>query len=484
MIRNTSLSLMNIRYACIGLFALLLCASCADDTGSIGIPSDTDVISSSVQTFEYSTRSVELGAVVANSNKSYFGRMHDDDTDIDVSAEFLAQFHTLEGYTLPENIVKNSDGTVACKGAELRLYFNTYKGDGANPMKMQVFELDKDNVISEEKTYYTDLDLSTFVNPQRPTPVVEKTFTAEDQTVSEDLRTSDDYTANVHIPLNASEGQRILQMVVDHPEYFADSYQFIHHVFPGYYFKLKSGNGTMLVIDVCVLNIYFQYKDANDEVLEGVARFSATPEVIQSTRIENRGVAALMSSINDAQGNPLHPYTYLTSPAGIGTELTLPIDDIYQGHETDSISRARIVLTRLNSEGSSTLFDTPTSLLMVRCSSRTAFFEQREVADGITSFVSSFDATANTYTFENINRLVSSLYHEKQSIMQRDGLTSDQYDATYADWNRVVLVPVVTTVNSSNILTSVQNDFSLCSARIVGGTQAQKMQVIYSTFKK
>ena len=68
--------------------------------------------------------------------------------------------------------------------------------------------------------------------------------------------------------------------------------------------------------------------------------------------------------------------------------------------------------------------------------------------------------------------------------MMRDGLTSEQYNAANPDWNRVVLVPVVTALNSSNILTSVLHDFSLCSARSVGGTKAQTIQVIYSTYNQ
>ena len=476
---------MNIRSALMGLCAMLLLAACADDTETIGIASETDIITSSVQTFTFTTRSVELGPVAANSAKSYIGRVTDPATDIDVSADFIALFHTPENYTLPDpaRIIKNPDGSIACSSIELRLYFKTYKGDGNNPMKMAVYELDMDNVVSEDVTYYTDTDLFSFVNPQRTTPVAEKTFTAIDQTISESERESDDYYACIRIPLDTSEGQRILQLMVDHPEYFADSYQFSHHVCPGYYFMLKSGNGTLFTIDVCVMNVNFQYKDNDDNTLDGVARFSATPEVIQSTRFENKGIEDLMATINDSQGNPVEAYTYLTSPAGIATEVTLPVDEIYQNHDNDSISRARIVLTRLNSEDTD-VFSTPSSLLMVRPGKLTSFFENREVADDITSYVSDFSITSNTFTFENINRLISYLYHEKQSIMERDGLTSEQYAATYPDWNRVMLVPVVTAVNSSGILTSVQHDFSLCSARIVGGTKPQNMQVIYSTYKK
>lgn len=477
---------MKLRYAGIALCALALFTGCADDTDTIGIPSDADIIISSVQKYSFTSRSVKLGAVTANNSKCYFGRVHDDATDIDVTADFLAQFHTGENYTLPsaDKLVRDDNGKVVCDGIELRMYFSSYTGDGSTPLKLEVYELDKDNVVSESETYYTDQDLMSFVNPQRPTPVAEKTFTAEDQTVDETERSGTDYYKNIQITLPTEDGQRILQAAVDHPEYFADSYHFIHNVLPGYYFRLKGGNGVMLAIDVSVINVRFRYLDRDNAFVDGVARFSATQEVIQSTRIENKGIDELMASTNDAQGNPVEAFTYLTSPSGIATELILPVDEIYAGHDNDSISRARIVMTRLNDGASSSAFGTSATLLMVRRTAYESFFSNRQVADGATSYVSNFDSGANTYTFENINNLLSYLNRVKKETMQREGLTSEEYNAANPYWNCVWLVPVVTAVNSSNVVTSVQHDFSLCSTRLVGGTKELPMQVIYGMYTK
>lgn len=477
---------MKLRFAGIAVCALALFTGCADDTDSIGIPSDSDIMVSSTKTFNFTSRSVKLGAVTATSSKSYFGRVHDSAADIDVTADFLAQFHTSENYTLPstDKLVKDSEGKVVCDGIELRLYINSYKGDGNSPLKMEVYELDKDNVLSEAKTYYTDQDLMEFVNPQSTTPIVEKTFTAEDQTVSDEERSSDGYYKNIKLTLPTNYGQQVLQAMADHPEYFTDSYQFIHHVMPGFYFRLKNGSGAMLTIDVCVINVHFRYMDSDDAQVDGVVRFSATQEVIQSTRIENKGLDELLATTNDAQGNPMEAFTYVTSPAGIATELILPVDEIYDGHDNDSISRARIVMTRLNDGATSIAFGTPSSLLLVRRTAYQSFFAERQVADGKVSFVTNFDSGANTYTFANINTLISHLYHSKKATMQSEGLTSEEYNKTYPYWNHMWLVPVVTATNSSNVVTSVQHDFSLCSARLVGGTKPQSMQVIYSMYTR
>ena len=156
------------------------------------------------------------------------------------------------------------------------------------------------------------------------------------------------------------------------------------------------------------------------------------------------------------------------------------MDQIYQGHESDSISRARVMLSRYNLKESS-VFTAPSTLLLIHKSQRYSFFEKGKIADGISSYVTDFNSSNNTYTFSNIGQLISSIYHEKQGKMQREGLSSEQYNATYPDWNRLVVIPVATTSNSSGTLLSVRPDYSLSSASLVGGKTPLQMQVIYSS---
>jgi hypothetical protein len=264
---------------------------------------------------------------------------------------------------------------------------------------------------------------------------------------------------------------------MDHPEYFVDSWHFIHNVLPGFYFQLRGGTGTMLKLDVSALNVHFRYVH-KDSTYNAVARFSATPEVIQSTGIINGDLSALLTGDK--------PYTYLKSPAALATEVTLPVDEIFAGHEQDSVSRASIILTRFNATSDRAL-GVPSNLLMVRKADMSSFFAKRSVADGITTYTAVFENAYNTYTFPNISRLLATLFHEKQRGMAAEGLTSEQWNAAHPDWNRVVLLPVAvtTTTNQQTGITtqvSVNHDFSLNSIRLVGGTQPQQMQVIYSRY--
>ena len=467
------------RYVCALSAALTCLAACDEDTANFGVTHDTDIITSTTQNFSFTTRSVPMDSIVASSTYSYLGKVTDPETGATVKAEFAAQFHTFENYQLPDvaTIVKNADGEVEADSVEVRLYYSSYYGDGSNPMRIAVYELDPDNVMSEGDTFYSDVDLEAYL-PADAKPLTHKVFTASDYSLAESERTSTTHYDNVRIKLPVSLGTRILNAAIHHPEYFTDSWQFTHNVLPGMYFQLQGGSGTMLKLDVAALNVYFRYEES-DSTYVGVARFSATQEVIQSTSFENSGLEDLIRDDVD--------YSYLKTPAGIATEITLPVDEVYSGHERDSVSRARLILTRYNAQVENPL-SAPSSLLMVKKADRYAFFADRRVADGVTSYTTSYDKAYNTYSFSNIARMLAHLYHEKQQGMATERLTSEQWNAAHPDWNKVLVIPVsvTTTTNQSTGLTTqvaVSHDFSLSSVRLVGGTKAQQMQVIYSSYK-
>ncbi len=474
---------MKYRFALAAIMAAAtFFAACDEDSGTMGIVTTQDAVSSFSNNFKITSNSLLLDSVVGSTSKCYFGLVRDIETGTDIRAEFLAQFHTFEDYELPdyESIVKNEAGEIEADSVELRLYYGNYFGEGTNPMKMAVFELDRENVIREDQTYYATDDLTQFL-PADATPLASHIFTPSDYTLSESERTSSSHYNNVRVRLPKSFGTRILRAAHEHPEYFRDSWQFIHRVFPGFYFKLQSGIGTMLTLDVSALNVYFRYV-VKDSTYVGVSRFSATPEVIQSTMFKNDDLQKLISNNQ--------PFTYLKSPAGIATELVLPVNEVFSGHENDSISRARVILTRYNDFDETTnALGIPSNLLMVPKARIHSFFANHQVADGMTTYTTSFASAYNTYTFDNISHLLSRLYRTKLQRMAAEGLTSAQYDAKYPEWNHVVLVPVniATTSDSSTGTTrqtSVTHDFSLNSIRLVGGTEPIDLQVIYSSYLK
>ncbi len=471
-----------VRAAAVSVMALCLMISCDDDTSTLGMYSDSDGITNSTAVYQLTTRSLGLDSVVANSTMSYLGNIVDPETGLSVKAEFAAQFYTFEGYGFPQKSLMigtedgvEKQGVVQCDSVEIRLYFDDYYGDGNNPMKVELYELDKDNVLEEDSTYYTDLDLSAFVAPDAE-PLAARVFTPMDYNLTNDELHSSTHSHNVRIMLEPEFGLGIMEKYYEDASNFEDSYHFIRNVFPGLYVTTTNGSGTMLDIYVGTCNVYFHYGDVSNAsaVYTGVMRFPATPEVIQTTHFSNGDMSAL---IEDST------CTYLKTPAGICTEMTLPVDEVFASeHATDSVSLATVTLTRYNKEQNDYQLGTPSELLMVRKQDYTSFFRYGKVADNRTSYTTSFSSSYNTYTFDNICRLLAYCKHEKTSEAAREGVTEEEWAERHPDWNKVLLIPVVTSSNTSGSQVSVNHDMSLGSIRLVGGETKIDMQVVYSRF--
>ena len=168
-------------------------------------------------------------------------------------------------------------------------------------------------------------------------------------------------------------------------------------------------------------------------------------------------------------------WTYLKSPAGIFTEVTLPIEDIMKGHEKDTLNTATISFPRLNNadEDNPYNFATPSTILMVQKDSLQSFFEKSKLADNRTSYTASYSSTGsykNAYTFQNIANLVSAMYKNK---------------GKGENWNKVVLVPVnviTTTQGYTTVISKINHDMSLASTRLIVGTDDPDKD--YTTDKK
>lgn len=469
--------------------ATLLIAGCDDNTSTMGIPSKDEEVFPSYGTFLAYTHSEAMDSVLGNSTSSYLGSIDDPETGTRIRADFAAQFHTFENYSFPkfdlmfpDDGVKRTTDSIRCDSVEVRLYFSNYYGAKNAPLKLEVYPLDKNNVLQEEEDYYTDTDLDQFVLPGSE-PIATKVFTTEDYNLADAERNSATHADNVRIMLPDTVGSLIMRAYYDHPEYFKDSYTFIRKVCPGFLFKIRSGNGSMLSVDVSTLNIYFNFYDKvkRDSTCSALARFAATPEVIQSTQFSNDDMQSLVEE-DDC--------TYLKTPAGIMTVAQLPINEIYQNHETDSVSRAQLTFTRLNNTKPSTQsLGIPQSLLLVRKADATSFFKKRSVADSKTSYTTSYSSTYNTYTFNNICRLISLCRKEKLAGMKAENLTEQEWEQKHPDWNKVVLIPVsistATDTYGETHQVSVTHDMSMNSIRLQGGPNTPiKMQVIYSRFKQ
>ena len=470
------------------LLLTIFIISCTEDTSTIGIFPETDGIENSYALFDVYTQSVLLDSVIYKNSNNYLGSIKDPETNTEITANFAAQFHTFEGYKFPKkNLLfadyetDHSKDLVECDSIDMQLYYNGYMGDPNNPMKMEIYPLSFNKIIEEDSTYYVNTDLEQFVDAGT-LPIVTKVFTAIDYSISEEVREGETYTNHIRIALPKEYGNYLLNGYYDHPEYYKNSYNFIRKLCPGFYYKIKGGTGTMINVMVSTMNLYFSYFDevVEDTIIGALYRFAATPEVIQSTQFSNGNLQKLVDDKS---------CTYLKSPAGIGTEVTIPIDGIYSDHQNDSISRAQLTLTRYNNNvNNDYALKIPEHVLMVRKDDAVSFFKNNKVPNDQTSFCTKFDETFNSYTFDNLGRLITYCRYEKLNGMKNSGLTEAQWEAAHPNWNKVVIIPVsvkeTTDSYGNTTYAAIAHDMSMSSAKMVGGqSNPIKMQVLFSRFK-
>lgn len=470
------------------VFATVLLSSCDDTTETLGntLTSSADLLDLSDTTFNVSTRSIIVDSVLSKSTYSYLGHIKDPETGIYIKSNYMSQFSVLEsldGSSLLPNeadIISRKNGKVIADSCQLQIYFYSSVGDSLNPMRLTVHEMEKP--MREDTTYYTNYSPKDLLRKDNDAIKINKLYTTVDLTLKDSLRgqiVDKTNMESVFIPLNSkykdkngneyeNYGTYIIQMYYSHPEYFKNAYTFIHNVCPGFYIESSDGLGVMSEVYLTELAIYYKYKDEDNET-QGSLLLSGTKEVLQTTNIINdRNAIARCVADNSC--------TYLNTPAGIFTEVTLPIDKIYSGHERDNISSAKIAFNHLNTKDPSFV---PNYILMLPKDDMYKFFENNELPDSKKSYMATYSSSNNTYTFNNISMLISSMYEAKLN-----GTATE-------NWNKVVLVPIAITTNStssssSSAITNISNEMLLKSVRLVGGEANQRqpvtISIIYNKF--
>lgn len=435
--------------------------SCDDNTESLGVsmmPS-SDLVSREYKTYDVMTSSYAVGdAVLARTEKSYFGQYTDSETGTTVKSDFMAQFGCDENFSLPEQIENDS-----CFQVDLRLFISDYVGDSLSTFKISVYELNKQ--LNPEEDYYTDIDPTQYYDTSAK-PIASKWFTINDRTITDSARWSSSYSNNIRLSLPTSIGTEIIRDYRKNPQHFANTAEWLTSGNPcskGLYFKLEYGNGAMAYIDIIQLNMYFRYYDEEfKKDTTGVCSFASTDAVVQATRFDNTNLERLLDD---------HSATYLKSPAGIFTMVTIPADEI---SASDTINSAKLTFTRYNDKTQSQFkLNIPQTVLLVRLDDYlNGFFENYRVNDSKESYLATFNSSNNTYVFSNVARLVTRMVNEK-----KEGKAT-------ANWNKVLLIPVSTTTDSSGNIVKLNHDFSMSYAKLMGGEgNPLKMEVIYTKFK-
>jgi hypothetical protein len=536
---------MKAKYALIALLAISF-FGCDDNTAGLGLgmfPGSDQNINGKLTTFDATTESVHAGKIYAMSNIGYVGKFTDE-TFGTYEAGFLAELNCPKGMTFPnafsgntesgtgqmmtsfdnvENgvgktytIIKDEDGKTPIGNCQINIYlwYDSYFGDSLTACRLSMYGLDRklnNNYWYEDpNAYYTNIDPTKYYDKETSL-LGSKSYTAVDLSISDSIRNLSTYTPYIKITLDQTKTQELGEKLLKEGR-TQDLYNKFKGIFPGLYVKSDYGDGTILYINAVQMDVAF-LEHARDSITGGLLHtytgkdsvvyngrsFTATREVVQANRLEN-DVQAIQECIDKSE------WTYLKSPAGIFTQVTLPVSKIADKLQGDTLNAVKLGIPIYNQTSDKKFgMSVPKSVLLIRKKYKDTFFKDNKLSDGITSVLfdySSYTSSFTEYTYNNITQLVNDcladgereaaekelqkgpmtlkITNSKGEIVNQEVHDIKEWEK-YSDWNKVVLIPVLVTKdssssnnyygNSSSQVISIQHDLKPSYARLKGGTE-------------
>lgn len=478
--------------AAIGLAATLY--SCDDTTTGVGeFVADADEITASAQTFEATTKTLKYtdlnpNGVFSRTSSAYLGKFTDPDFGT-YTTDFITQINCTEDFEFPERL-KDIESTT------LELSYASFFGDSLAPMKVRVDVLKEaiDDTGENLGLYYTSYEPEKFYN-KNGNPLAEQEYAVRDNSWSnaeiDSIKSANGYYPPLVINLdkkntwNIGEEQhtgtfsQYLKAKYDkNKNNFKDAYSFIHNVLPGFYVHNTSGEGSILYIGDIWLRMKVSYyitgSEGQDSLVYTSIPFAATNEVFMSTRLNNSEDA--LDKLAEEK-----THTYLKTPAGLCTEVKLPLQEMYDALGTDTLNSVSMAFTKYknasdNSASSPYKMGTPQNLLLIRKNEVKDFFEQRKNYDSKTTFLGTYSSTTNSYSFSQVNRLISQIFSDMR--------TKEEPTEGWDEYNTMVLIPVKTETDSQGNTIGLSHDLEVNSAKLIGGEGEEgkkiKMEVIYT----
>ena len=480
---------MNVKTSASIILAALFLISCSNDTSSIGdsVMPVSDELTVFSGTYPAVSRSIAIDTpLLTKSAKCYLGRYTDPETGTFTDAGFITEHLCVEGFIFPDSVlgldqfrfsdeimqqVENSRYYSAC----LRLYFTELFGDSTNSFKIEVWPLVQK--LDHGTKYYYDFDPSTLIDTSSK-PMVSVTVSPTNFVVNDSIRRkTQNYYNNIYIPLPDDFAKYILETYYAEggKEKFADTPAFIDNVCKGFYIKCVQGDGTIVTVDKTSLDVYFKHLmksySGTDSLASSYTSFIGNEEVLQVSCFKTTGLDGLLSKTDE---------TFLKTPYGILTEVTLPIDSIINNAST--VNSASVLFKRKNPAQQPFIVRASETIVLLRKKDLSSFFDKVSNVNNITSFAATLNASMNEYSFTNISPLIMTSANDRRKWIEEQGLIDDleghaAYAAEFPDWDKIVLVPVVAQTDATNNVLYYDLNQSVSCARLKGGPDGDPIEI-------
>lgn len=489
------------------IIALMLIAflSCDDNTGGMGfnvLPEKDNKLVGKQTFFDISTSTIKAGKSVSTSDVGYVGRLLDKNIG-EYTASYMAEIYCSKGLNFPqiykaydkngvevdpdspnavrgtgrmttkpdENItlIYDENGKVTANIAEVQfiLWYEKYYGDSLATNNVGIYRLnkkitlnDKYNINIEPENFYSEQDL-----------LGSQTFTAVDFSEEAQERKKSKIIPRVAIRLDEDKAKELGGSIINAARKSEKGLnnEIFNNIFKGIYVKNRMGSQAVISVDITQLVVGFRChhvdsktglklktKKGNDSIYFENRSFISTPEVVMATTVK-QNENELQQKINDSES------TYIQTPAGLITQVVLPVKDIEEKLSSDTINVVKMSFANHTmSKEVDFVAPSPKSLLLLRKNHKTNFFVGGKLPNSKDSFVTNHNSADNMYTFPNIAELIKIMKNERKEAIKKlnkDGKISFQvYNSNgvvetktvtniadweaQSDWDKIVLIPV------------------------------------------
>ncbi len=444
-------------------------AACNDNASKVGFttqPKD-EVLTAKADTFLLSAQTVEVPSIYSRSTYTLLGQLSDPLFG-DLRSSYVTRLRHAPGFKFahePEG--KKIDS------AFVEISYSSWAGDSTLWAKASIYEVTKPLPDS----HYSG-DIRSYL--QGAKHLGSGSYKAEN-------KTGDHF---IYIPVDKAIGQRFYDASVQHPEYFESQKAFEENLLRGIYVESSTGSGCMLSVYSTALLIYYTYT-VNGKTADGKA--DSVIHRRASYRFANTNQLYLLQQFDHANRDellkPNSKYSFITSPLGLATELTLTKEDLnrvvrsgWSPKTKRLFNEAKLTLPVDIPADGRTVLQPPKYLLLLPADSVKTFFEtgQSHLTQPDVAFLSSeYSILSREYNFSNISKLIT------QHIENHKSETSSSIEIKQP--LRLLLVPVSLeggkSGSSSSDVTGVAHYLFPSGVRIKLDNGKIRLGIVHTTYE-
>lgn len=473
------------------LVSLLCWCNCSGDRHSTGesILSEEDKIQVKADTFGVASALDSCAAIALTPDSFLLGEC---ETHFGaIKADILTQLACPEGFKYPNRIAIAPGDTMELNPVVdsvcLFLYYNTWYGDGNSPIGINVYEIDRQGLLANER-YASNLQLSDYCSLDKSTCA-----TTYSSIVVPSAPIDSSYSTELekHIPMI-----RIKLSDDFAKRFFAikdfSTQDIFNEQFKGLYICTDFGASNVLYVKDIAMTVYYHFTilrpTTTDSIIYDTKSFYANEEVRQVNRYvypDREHVLQQYTQVKDTN--------YIISPANICTNLTVRMDSIFNrideqlGNDSTLysvyVNKANLVVDVLYSETSSDrprdAWDAPaTYMMLIKENQLDSFFVKNQLPSDtcaivatLSARVDSLDNVLYSYTYD-LSTMLTQQLRSKENVSEL----------------RLALVPVSVTTNSStSTITTIKQMQTISATRIRSANNSSDpmdIEMVYCSFNR